>query len=272
MKYIDIHAHLNFSDFDLDREEVIERTIKNDMGVINIGTTLETSREVVELAQKYHEFYASVGIHPNEFHDVTDLNSTILELKKLATENPKVVCIGECGLDYFHMVGDPHLYKEIQQNIFRGQIELALELDLPLMIHCRDAYDTLIEILQEYKNKTADEQSEFYQKNLRGDVHFFAGNLDTAKIILELGFNISFTGVVTFAPQYRELIEFVPLDRMHAETDSPFVAPVPFRGQRNEPLYTLEVMKKIAEIKNVPFETVTVQFKENAKNFFGIDF
>ena len=271
MKYIDIHAHLNFSDFDKDREKVIERTIDNEMGVINIGTSLETSTEVVLLADEYKDFYAAVGIHPTESQEVDNIENVINELKVLA-ENSKVVCIGECGLDYFHIEKNVKEYKEQQKVVFEKQIEMALELDLPLMIHCRDAYGDLIEILKKYKHNTEDENEDFFGKNLRGNVHFFAGDVNDAKALLSLGFTISFTGVITFAPQYRELVEFVPIEKMHAETDSPFVAPNPNRGKRNEPLNTLEVIKKIAEIKKLDFNEVSKQFLENSKKLFGIDF
>jgi TatD DNase family protein len=255
MKYIDIHAHLNFSDFDEDREEVIHRTIDQKMGVINIGTNLKTSKEVVELTE-YTNFFACVGIHPTEIDMVFDMNQAREELKKLATENDKVVGIGECGLDYFHIDGDIKEYKDRQKEIFKMQIELSKELKLPLMIHCRDAYHHLIEILEEY------------QGEVFGNVHFFAGSIDDAKRLMDLGFTISFTGVATFAPQYQELIEFVPLEKMHAETDSPFVAPVPFRGKRNEPLYTLEVIKKISEIKGLPTQKVEEQLLKNFESLF----
>jgi len=271
MKYIDIHAHLNFSDFDDDREEVIQRTIKNGMGVINIGTDIETSRDVLNLAKTHSDLYCGIGIHPTEAHKISNIDSEILILKEM-TVDKKVVCIGECGLDYFHIKGDSREYKDIQKNVFTKQIELALEVDLPLMIHCRDAYFTVIEILKEYKNRTIELGNKFSGKNLRGNVHFFAGTVEDIKELLNLDFTVSFTGVATFAPQYRELIEFTPIDKMHAETDSPFVAPVPFRGKRNEPIYTLEVIKKIAEIKKMDFNDVANKLLENANSLFGIAF
>lgn len=255
MKYIDIHAHLNFKDFDSDREEVIKRIKKNDMAVINIGTDLKTSGEVIKLTE-HENMYATVGLHP--VYSVENVEESINALRELA-KNEKVVGIGECGLDYFRMEGDSRTYKEKQQKLFRKQIELALELDLPLMIHCRDAYYDLVNILKEYKGE-----------KLRGDVHFFAGDIDIAKELLDLNFDISFTGVITFASPYEELVKYVPLDRMHAETDSPYVAPKPFRGKRNEPLYTLEVIRKIAEIKEVSIKEVERQLVSNAERLFNI--
>jgi TatD DNase family protein len=271
MKYIDIHAHLNFSDFDEDREDVIKRTIKNGMGVINIGTDLETSIEVLNLAQMHSDLYCGIGIHPIEANKISNIESDISRLKEISAAK-KVVCIGECGLDYFHIEGDGKEYKDAQKTVFRKQVELALEINLPLMIHCRDAYFNVIEILKEYKKLTIESGNEFSGKNLRGNVHFFAGTVDDIKELLDLDFTVSFTGVATFASQYRELIEFTPIDRMHAETDSPFVAPVPFRGKRNEPIYTLEVIKKIAEIKKMDFNDVSEQLLKNAEKMFGIAF
>jgi TatD DNase family protein len=271
MKYIDIHAHLNFSDFDEDREKVIERTLKNDMGVINIGTNLTTSKEVLDLAQKHEDLYCAIGIHPTEADKIKNIENSISELESMIN-NDKVVCVGECGLDFFHIDGDLRTHKDIQREIFQKQIDLALRYNLPLMIHCRDAYESVIEILKAHKKRVENLEDDLYGMNLRGNVHFFAGSTDDAREIIELGFTVSFTGVVTFAPQYRELIEFVPLDKMHAETDSPFVAPKPFRGKRNEPLYTMEVIKKIAEIKGLDFNTVANQLQKNATEMFGVAF
>ena len=269
MKYIDIHAHLNFSDYNEDRNDVIERTVDNDMGVINIGTNIETSHEVVALTEKDKNFYAIVGMHPTDLDD-TDLNDAREEILEMI-KSPKVVGIGECGLDYFRVSDNPKKYKDQQKEFFEMQIQLAIENDLPLMIHCRDAYGETLEILQKYKIRTETEGDDYFKKKLRGDFHFFVGSALDTKEILNLGFNISFTGVITFAPQYRELVELVPLERMHAETDSPFVAPKQFRGKRNEPLYSIEVIRKIAEIKNLKIEEVEKQLLVNAKNLFGVE-
>ncbi len=268
MKYIDIHAHLNFSDFDKDREEVIKRTIKNDMGVINIGTDMKTSEEVVDLAEKHEGFYATVGVHPSYISNV-DLETAKVGILKLA-KHPKVVAFGECGLDYFHIDGDVKDFKKRQKEFFQMQIELAIENNLPLMIHCRDAYDEVIEILQKYKNRTKNEDDQYFRKKLTGNIHFFVGSHSDAVKTLALDFNISFTGVITFVPQYEELVKALPLNRIHAETDSPFVAPSEFRGKRNEPLYSIEVVKKIAEIKGLKINDVSEQLLINAQDLFKI--
>ena len=267
LKFIDIHSHVNFSAFDADREQVIARARDNGISFIGIGTDVQTSRQVIQMAEQYENAFAIVGLHPvyvNETRDKSGLpgeSFNYAEYKELA-KHPRVVGIGECGLDFFHIEGDANNFKERQQSAFEAQLSLALELDKPVMIHCRDAYSNVIRTLRTFQEKSGGK--------LRGNIHFFAGTLQNAKDILELGFTISFTGVVTFAPQYRELVEFVPLDKMHAETDSPYVAPAPFRGKRNEPLYVLEVVKKIAEIKGLSIKEVSEQLAKNAESLFKI--
>lgn len=267
LRYIDIHSHVNFSAFDEDREAVIARARDNNVSFIGIGTDIHTSRQVVQMAEQYENAYAIVGLHPvyvNETRDKAGLpgeDFNLEEYRSLA-QHPRVVGIGECGLDFFHIEGDTGDFKARQQAAFEAQLSLALELGKPVMIHCRDAYTSTIKTLRAFQEKTGGK--------LRGNFHFFAGTLQNAKDILELGFTMSFTGVITFAPQYRELVEFVPLDKMHAETDAPYVAPVPFRGKRNEPLYVIEVVKKIAEIKGLSIKEVTEQLAKNTEKLFGI--
>lgn len=282
MKYIDIHSHLNFAIFENDLEEVVARMRAQDLFCINIGTTEETSKRAVELADKYDNMYAIVGLHPIKvnpsYHDTDedgenaatvptgeDFDETIY---KNLIQNKKVVGIGECGLDYYHAnhegKGNPNFEDEIarQKINFEKQIEFAIKNDLPIMIHCREAYDDVLIILKKFKSEAGEK--------LRGDVHFYAGNIEQAQQFLDLDFNISFTGVITFAKQYEELVKFVPIDRIHAETDCPYVAPAPFRGKRNEPVYSIEVVKKIAELKNLPVETVAEQLILNAKKLFKL--
>ncbi len=260
LKYIDIHAHMNFAQFDADRTEMLERTQKNNVTCINVGTDKATSIQVIKLAEANPNLYATIGIHPIHVGETEYNHEEFLAMAK----HPKVVAIGECGLDYFHINDEVDKFKQRQQEIFEKQIELALEVDKPLMIHCRDAYDEVLETLKRYQEKSGGK--------LRANIHFFAGNNDLLKEFLELGFTVSYTGVITFAPQYRELVENTPLEKMHAETDSPYVAPAPFRGKRNEPLYVIEVVRKIAEIKKMPIEEVAGQLVKNAEGFFGITF
>lgn len=243
----DIHSHLNFRDFDPDRNGVIKRMLDAGVWTINVGADLESSQKAIEIAEKYKEgIYASVGIHPDEIK-----NFNIAELRKLAI-HPKVVAIGECGLD----IKSEKSNLKSQIYIFKQQIELAKELDKPLMIHCRNAHEEVLEILKEYKHY--------------GNVHFFSGNLEEAQKYFDLDFTISFTGVITFAKQYDEVISKSPLDKIMIETDAPFVAPVPYRGKRNEPVYVMEVAKRIAEIKNITYEEVAKITTENALKLFKL--
>lgn len=277
-KYIDAHAHMNFSAYDEDRDDVIKRALDNDVWMINVGTKEKTSKDAVDLANKYDKgVYAIVGLHPvhtnKSFHDKEEIgeegepfNSSgevfNFDFYKKLCEDKKVVGIGECGLDYYRIDGDEKIYKEKQAAAFISQIDLALEYDLPLMIHCRNAYDDTLDILETYKKVSGD--------SLRGNFHFFAGSLEEAKRILDLGFTMSFTGVITFTEDYRKLIEYLPIDRILSETDCPYVTPAPYRGQRNEPLHVREVVKKIAEIKGLSLEDTEMQIVKNIKGFFRI--
>ena len=266
VKLIDIHAHVNFRDFDYDREEIIEKTLANGIWFINVGDDFKSSKESVELANKYDGVFASVGVHPHCIDEGFDTN----EYKKLAL-GENVVAIGECGLDYYKIQNakiknqndnSKFKIKEKQKELFEKQIELALEVNKPLMIHCREAHDDVIEILN----------SEFIIQNskLRGNVHFFTGKQKHVEKYLELGFTVSFTGVITFTNSYDEVIKNLPLEKMMVETDSPLVAPVPYRGKRNEPMYVKEVVKKIAKIKDLSYEEVAEQTTKNAIDFFGL--
>lgn len=275
-KYVDIHSHVNFSAYDADREETVGRALDKDVWMINVGTQKHTSKSAVDLAEKYQEgVYAIIGLHPihtsASHHDKEELGEGVKDFDSRGevfdadfcrglAKSKKVVGIGECGLDFFRKLEKDA--REKQETAFRAQIELAIELDLPLMIHCRDAYDETLSILREYKTKAGD--------RLRGDFHFFAGDVGTAQQILDLGFNLSFTGVITFAREYEKLVKFVPLDRMFSETDCPFVTPVPNRGKRNEPANVRDVVSKIARIRNEDSEKVRVKLIENALAFFKL--
>ncbi len=232
-QYIDIHSHTYFPEFDADRKEVMERALSAGVWMINIGTTSDYSKKAVEMTREYPTgVFAVVGMHP------TDASKEVFDkefFKKLIVEGgKKVVGIGECGLDYFRQTTvEEH---EKQREVFISQIELALEFDLPLILHVRNAYKDVLDILKSYKEK--------YGEKLRGDVHFFAGTVEEAKEFLALGFYLSYTGVVTFAKQYIELVKATPLDRIMSETDCPYVAPAPMRGKRNEPFFVIYTADK----------------------------
>jgi len=257
MKYIDIHSHLNLPGYEADFEEVIQRMRDTNTGTIVVGTDFENSKLAVELAEKYDNIWACVGVHP------VDDPSRMFEKEKFAElmQSPKVVAVGECGLDFFH--ADKAADYERQKNLFIAQIEFALEYDKPLMIHSRAGYPELLDILEPFKQAHGDK--------LRGDVHFFAGTLEEAQRFWKIGFSTSFTGVITFARNYDEVIKNAPLEMLMSETDAPFVAPAPYRGKRNEPAYVQEVVKKIAGIRGEELEIVEKALLSNAQKLFGMN-
>lgn len=276
MNYFDIHAHLNFAAFDADRGELIKRAQESGVGIINVGTKLETSKKAIELAEQYENMYAIVGLHPihtcEAHHDEQEIgpetkpfNSKETDFDTEAFEalckHPKVVGIGECGLDFYRA---DEASVEKQKKIFIQHIELAKKVGKPLMLHIRSnpdrsAYVEALEILKRYPG-------------VKGNVHFFAGSIAEAEEFMTLDYTLSFTGAITYpkTDNYREIIEWAPLEMVMSETDCPYVAPVPYRGKRNEPAYVVEVVKKIAEIKGLPLEQVAGQLRENVKRVFKI--
>lgn len=258
-RYIDAHSHITFAKYDPDRGEVVARMQKEGVWTIGVGVDFETSKKEVEFAEKYEGFFATVGLHP---HDNLDEVFDYDAYKKLAA-HPRVVGIGECGLDYSRIEGDIGSIKRRQCEIFSQQIKLANELNKPLMLHIRpsgktnDAYDDAYEIVKR-------------EAKVKGNVHFFAGDVPTAQKFIDLGFTLSFTGVLTFARNYDEVVRKIPLDMILSETDAPFVAPVPYRGKRNESTYVIEVVKKIAEIRGEEVETVQKQLVNNTRRVFSL--
>lgn len=255
MKFIDIHCQLEFPDYDSDRDLVIERFQKEEIGVINVGTDVEMSKKAVALAEKYENMWAIVGVHPNHAKEDFDMNT----LERLAVQ-PKVVAIGECGLDYFR--SGPQDFDR-QREVFLQHIELANKVNKPLMLHIRNGkdnphvYKEAIEILKRYAK-------------VRANFHFFAGTTHDLKEILDINGAVSFTGVVTFARNYDEVIKYVPIDRIMSETDAPYVAPLPYRGKRNEPLFIKEIVAALASIRGEKIERLSVQIIDNAKRMFGV--
>ncbi|OHA88314.1 MAG: hypothetical protein A2653_01060 [Candidatus Zambryskibacteria bacterium RIFCSPHIGHO2_01_FULL_43_25] len=255
--YFDVHSHLNFPQYDVDREEAIARMEEGGVSTITVGTDAETSRSAVDLSKKSENLFATIGIHPDG--DLAQWND---EFFRSLISHPKVVGVGECGFDYAR-TGDSTTDKiKNQKELFSRQIELALEFGKPLMVHCRNAYEDVYDVLLSYSRK--------YGDRLSGDMHFFAADVATAKKFLDINFFLSFTGVVTFASSYEEVVKFAPLDRILAETDSPFVTPIPHRGKRNEPIFVEEVVKKISAIRNSDFETTRKKLVDNALLLFSI--
>lgn len=282
-QYIDCHAHLNFAAYDEDREEVITRTQESQTVVVNVGTQKDTSRQAVELAEQNENMYAIVGLHPihtsKSYHDEDELGEGNkdftsrgevfdYEYYKALAENSKVVGIGECGLDYFRLEADT---KQKQIEGFEQQIALANEVGKPLMLHIRPHRQTESRALQQAQDEAYKDAIEILKSNakVRGNSHFFAGTIEEAKLFLDMGYFMSFTGVITFTKDYDELVKYVPLDMMLSETDCPYVTPAPHRGKRNEPVFVAEVVKRIAEIKQKPLEEVRAQLLKNAETFFG---
>ncbi len=279
LPYIDTHAHLNLPSFALDVDAVAARCVEEGVAVINIGTTEATSARAVELALTYEHCYAIMGLHPiqtapGESDEAAAEKGGTPRREVAETFNPdfyralaakgKVVGIGECGFDYFHTM--PGSYA-VQEAAFIAQIELANELGLPLMIHTRgpkpgegsptgrSVYADVYDVLKQYAK-------------VPFNVHFYAGTYEEATKFFELGGTISFTGVVTFAKAYEDIIRAAPLDKIHGETDCPYVAPVPYRGQRCEPWMVKEVYKKIAAIRGEDEEAVRLALIDNAKRFY----
>lgn len=281
MKYIDIHSHLGFEDYGKDLKEVIDRMQKEGVATISVGADFSSSADAVKVASENENVWACIGLHPAEKRDETFDEEKYEELLK----SPKVVAIGECGLDYYslksqveslkHDEGGEKIQdssfeneKERQIQIFKKQIELAIKYDKPLMLHIRNgadyktAFEDAFSILESYKISP--------ESRLRGNIHFFTGKLAQAQKFIDLGFTISFTGLITYIQDFNKTIKAVPLDKIHAETDAPYVAPVPHRGERNEPTYVIEIVKKIAEIRGEDFEKVRLQLLENTKKLFDI--
>jgi TatD DNase family protein len=257
---IDTHAHLNFDDFENDREKIIGRCLANDIWIINIGADYETSKKAVEIAEKYEKgVYASAALHP---HDVTKEKFDYKKYKELA-ENKKVVAIGECGLDYAFCENDEKIQK-LQQKVFIEHLKLAKEVNKPIIIHSRRLFPEILEILKAYYSKL----------KTFGVLHCYMGRWSYAEEYLKIGFYISFTGLITYARDYDKVIKNTPLERILIETDAPYLTPEPIRNPennpRNEPQYVEYVARKIAEIKEVSFEKVAEQTTKNAKELFMI--
>jgi len=253
----DSHAHLNNPQFDEDREELISSLKENKVDlVLNVGADVKTSIESIELSDKYYFIYASVGIHP---HDVSNLEEdTIDTLRNLATENKKVVAIGEIGLDYYY----ENSPRELQKEWFIKQIKLANELKLPIIVHDRDAHQDTFDIIKEYKND-----------DVGCVIHCYSGSLELAKEYVKMNCYISIPGTVTFKNNVKtlEVARQLPIEYLLIETDCPYLTPVPHRGKRNNPSYVEFVADKIAQERGISFESVCEITKENAKRLFNIE-
>lgn len=249
---IDTHCHINFKDFDNDREEIIGRCLNNDIWIINVGVDYKSSEEVIELAEKYDKgIYATISIHP---HNVNKIKFNLDKFKDLA-KSKKVVAIGETGLDYMFCEDDEKI-QELQKKVFIQHLELAKELNKPVIVHSRRLFPEILEIIKKYP--------------VKGVLHCYMGRWSYAEEYLNLGFYIGFTGLITYARDYDKVIKNTPLDKILIETDAPYLPPDPYRGKRNEPQYVEYIAKKIAEVKEISFEKVIAQTTKNAKELFNL--
>jgi len=249
MNYIDTHCHIYMDRFDGDRDDVIQRAIDNGIErMICIGVDLHSSEKCVNIAEKYPQVFASAGIHPHEAKDVPPLYLQELEV---FYQHPKVVAVGEIGLDFHYNFSD---IKE-QITIYHEQLELAKSVDLPTVVHCRESDAQILNGIIESKNGY-------------GVIHCFASTLTFSQQILDIGFHISFTGLITFVKALEAVVEKTPLNKMMLETDSPYLAPTPHRGKRNEPLYVKKVAEKVAQLKEMSIEDVVSQTNHTTEQFF----
>lgn len=254
IRYIDVHSHISFKDFGIDQPDILKRMQESGVATITIGVDLESSKEAILFAEKHEHIFACIGGHP---HDTEGFVFNPEDFESLVT-HPKVVAIGECGLDYFKLTENIEAEKARQKREFIKQIDFAVKHNKPLMMHIREAHDDAYEILKDYEGK------------VKGNLHFFTESFATADKFIALGFTVSFPGVITFARETHEAVKHIALEMMHAETDAPFAAPIPYRGKKNEPSYVVEVVKKISEIRGEDEEKVRLQLLENAKRVFDI--
>jgi TatD DNase family protein len=263
---IDTHAHLDFENFDKDREEVISRFFESGgTAIINIGVDLETSKKSISLAEKHENIFAAVGFHPHDAEESLNFPSEgdFAELKIIA-KYKKVVAIGEIGLDYSRFKEEHQIKK--QKELLIKQLDIAAELNLPVVIHCREAWEDLYDIISKFKIR-----------NSKFVLHCYSGDKKDTKKFLELpGVSFSFSGNITYpkpieqAEKLAEAVRMIPLERIMLDSDSPFLAPQEYRGKRNEPAYVRYIARKIAEIKGISAEEAEKATDVNAKNFFGV--
>ena len=248
----DSHAHYDDKLYDEDREALFSRLFSEERlsGILTIGCSERSSKEAIRLAETHDKIYAAVGFHPDHAEHVD------IALLEELLKHPKVVAIGEIGLDYYYE--DPG--REIQQRALRLQLELAQKTGYPVIIHDRDAHGDILSIVKEYPG-------------VKGVFHSYSGSVEMAKVLLDMGWYISFSGVVTFknARQAPDVARMVPEDRFLTETDCPYLTPVPFRGKRNDSGKMYYTVEKLAELRGVPFQTVEAQSEENARRLFGIE-
>ncbi len=280
-KLIDTHCHVHFEAYKNDMDEVIKRATNQDIAMITVGTQSDTSKKAIEVAEKYDGVWASVGLHPNhihkqEFFDDSELSAD--EVSKIRTRaevfdldfyrelasHPKVVAIGEFGLDYYHLPPEVKKEQMVKDQIktAKSQLKLASEIKKPIIVHCRNAHSDQYNILKDEIDEGG--------LSARGVLHCFTGTLEDAQKYIDLGFMISVTGILNFSKDLQKIVKELPLNSLMVETDSPYLTPPPYRGKRNEPSYVRFVAEVLAEIKEKSFDEIVEITSENAKRLFGI--
>lgn len=275
MKLFDSHSHVSFRAYKDDADDVIKRFLDSGVWTMTVGTQKDTSKQAIELAEQYDGVWASVGLHPTHavahgFNDDQELDFKPREevfdpvyYQSLVDASDKVKAVGECGLDYYRLPKESEEeMKEQQYRAFMAQAEFAANNNLPLIIHCRDAYQD--------QRKALDEAMQKWGK-LTGVMHCFTGTLEEAKLFTEIGFYISFSGIATFAKEVEKVAKAIPLEQMLIETDAPYLTPPPHRGKRNEPLYVQFIAEHIANVKGVSTEEVAKATFDNAVSLFKIE-
>lgn len=279
---MDTHCHVQFQAFAHDVDDVIEKCLAKGMILNMVGTQKDTSRSAVAFAERYDNVYASIGTHPIHLHPthVDEEETHFMSREEHFDEayyeelvqSKKVIGIGECGLDLYHLPKDISVDEVLakQKEVFLAHLRFALKHDLPLVIHCREAHEEMIRLLQS--------EAQTHTAQIRGTIHCFTSHWGHAQSYLNMGFYLGFTGVVTFPPkktnptqqiQLEEVIQKIPLDRIVIETDSPYLAPQAYRGRRSEPWMVEEVVKKFATVRGLSFDEMTIQIAENSHRLFS---
>ncbi|MFC2032328.1 TatD family hydrolase [Chloroflexota bacterium] len=259
LSIVDTHAHLDMSQFNKDRVEVIARAVDSGVStIVSVGSNFESSRKAIELAEKHSQVFAAVGFHPHDVAGVSEVN--IAALAEIAN-NPRVVAIGEVGLDFYRNYSP----REAQLSVLKWQLELAINLNLPVIIHCRRAEKEMLPLLNDWVSTDESPKGE-----PRGVVHCFSGDMDIAQRYLDMGFFIAFGAYIGYPTSIHmhDVVRYIPQDRLLVETDCPFLPPQSHRGKRNEPAYLPNTVAQLAEIRKVSLEAVAKETTQNARHLF----
>ena len=254
---IDSHAHLDMKQFNSDRDQVIDRAVSADVKyIITVGIDIISSRNAVKLTTRYPSIFATAGVHP---HNADNANKNDLEQIALIAQQEKIIAIGEIGLDFFRN----RSARKKQIEVFTQQLAIATSLDLPVVIHDREAHTETVNLLSSFK-----------RDGLHGMIHCFSGDYKLAKMFINMGYYISIPGTVTFnnASQIQDVVRRIPINKLLLETDAPFLAPLPHRGKRNEPSYIIHTAQKIAKLRGISFEEISYQTSKNACQLFNLSF